>query len=70
MVVCVTVEVQKDLQLDVEQMLEDEIGWLSNFVPSRYAELQQTDNILLAGHLQLIRTLFTCQGISKEEHGL
>ncbi|XP_070196439.1 ubiquitin carboxyl-terminal hydrolase 24-like isoform X2 [Littorina saxatilis] len=64
-----SVEMQRDLQLDIDQMLEDEIGWLSNFVPSRYAELQPTDNILLAGHLHLVRTFFTCQQVSKEEHG-
>lgn len=64
-----SLEMQKELQLDMESVLEDEIAWLSNFVPSRHAELQTTDNTLLAGHLQLIRTLFTCKGISKEEHG-
>ena len=65
-----TVEMQKDLGLDIDQMLEDEIGWLSNFVPSRHSELQQMDNTLLAGHIQLIRTYFTCQGVSKEDHGM
>lgn len=64
-----TAELQEDMQLDVASMLEDEIAWLSNFAPSRHAELQTMDNTLLAGHLHLIRTLFTCQGINKEELG-
>ena len=51
------------------QMLEDEVAWLSNFVPSEHHELKETDNSLLAGHLKLIKTLFTCDGVSKEEHG-
>ena len=50
-------------------MLEDEVAWLSNFVPSEHHELKETDNSLLAGHLKLIKTLFTCDGVSKEEHG-
>ena len=50
-------------------MLEDEIAWLSNFVPSEHLELKETDNCLLAGHLKLIKTLFTCEGVNKEEYG-
>ena len=60
---------QSLLQVDVPQMLEDEVAWLSNFVPSEHHELKETDNSLLAGHLKLIKTLFTCDGVSKEEHG-
>ncbi|KAH3849065.1 hypothetical protein DPMN_091454 [Dreissena polymorpha] len=50
-------------------MLEDEVGWLANFVPTDHLELKTADNMLLAGHLKLIRTLFTCEDISKEEYG-
>ena len=50
-------------------MLEDEIAWLSNFMPSEHQELKETDNCLLAGHLKLIKTLFTCESVSKEEYG-
>ena len=50
-------------------MLEDEIAWLSNYVPSPSSDLSETDNILLAGHLKMIRTLFTCEGIDREEFG-
>ena len=57
------------LQVEAVSMLEDEIAWLSNFVPSEHQELKETDNCLLAGHLKLIKTLFTCEGVSKEEYG-
>ncbi|KAL5016318.1 hypothetical protein ScPMuIL_005907 [Solemya velum] len=54
-------------QIDVMPMLEDELAWLSNFVPSDNADLRETDNCLLAGHLKLIKTLFTCEGVDKEQ---
>ncbi|KAL3868453.1 hypothetical protein ACJMK2_041259 [Sinanodonta woodiana] len=60
---------QRHLQVDVHSMLEDEINWLTNFVPSTHHELKETDNCLLAGHLKLIRTLFTCENVNKEEFG-
>ncbi|GFO40772.1 ubiquitin carboxyl-terminal hydrolase 24, partial [Plakobranchus ocellatus] len=60
---------QRSLNIDLESMLEDELAWLSNFVTSRHSDLQQTDNTLLAGHLKLIRTLLTCEGVDKAEHG-
>lgn len=60
---------QEKLQIDCKSMLEDELAWLGNFVPSENCELKETDNILLAGHLKLLRTLFTCDNVSKEEHG-
>ncbi|XP_052775472.1 ubiquitin carboxyl-terminal hydrolase 24-like isoform X3 [Mya arenaria] len=56
-------------QVEVPDMLEDEVAWLGNFVPSEHPELKETDNLLLAGHLKLIRTLFTCDDISKEDYG-
>ncbi|XP_050400806.1 ubiquitin carboxyl-terminal hydrolase 24 isoform X1 [Patella vulgata] len=64
-----SVHQQKKLQIDVVSMLEDELGWLSNFVPSRHVELNITDNTLLAGHLKLIKTLFTCEQVNKIEMG-
>ncbi|XP_052274227.1 ubiquitin carboxyl-terminal hydrolase 24-like isoform X2 [Dreissena polymorpha] len=60
---------QTQFQLNVPRMLEDEVGWLANFVPTDHLELKTADNMLLAGHLKLIRTLFTCEDISKEEYG-
>ena len=56
-------------QVDIPGMLEDELAWLSNFVPTEHPDLKETDNLLLAGHIKLIRTLFTCEEISKEENG-
>ena len=50
-------------------MLEDEIGWLSNFVPSDGHGVRDTDNMLMAGHVRLIRTLLTCQNINKVDIG-
>ncbi|KAH9492249.1 Ubiquitin carboxyl-terminal hydrolase 24 [Bulinus truncatus] len=60
---------QQKLGLDIESMLDDEIDWLGNFVPSRNGELSHTDNTLLAGHLKLIRTLITCEGVDKASYG-
>ena len=50
-------------------MLEDEIAWLRNFEITSNPDLIDADNLLLAGHLKLIRTLFTCEGVDKEEFG-
>ncbi len=50
-------------------MLEDETAWLCNFVPSKNPELHQTDNTLLAGHLKLVKTLLTCDGVDKKDVG-
>ena len=49
-------------------MLEDEITWLDNFEPNRTAECEtsEADNILLAGHLRLIKTLLSLCGAEKE----
>ena len=44
-------------------MLEDEVAWLGNFVPSIHPDMSDTDNSLLAGHLKLISTLLTCEGV-------
>ncbi|XP_046339329.2 ubiquitin carboxyl-terminal hydrolase 24-like isoform X2 [Haliotis rufescens] len=60
---------QNRLHVDVGSMLEDEIAWLSNFVPSKNPELNQTDNTLLGGHLKLIKTLLTCEGVQKKDIG-
>ncbi|KAL4237153.1 Ubiquitin carboxyl-terminal hydrolase 24 [Mactra antiquata] len=60
---------QTQYNVDISGMLEDEIAWLSNFAPTDHPDLKQTDNVLLAGHLKLIKTLFTCEGVCKEEYG-
>ncbi|XP_062568779.1 ubiquitin carboxyl-terminal hydrolase 24-like [Saccostrea cucullata] len=62
-------EEQTKLQLDPPNMLEDEVAWLGNYVPSLHPDMADTDNSLLAGHLKLITTLLTCEGVDPEEHG-
>ncbi|XP_013409431.2 ubiquitin carboxyl-terminal hydrolase 24-like [Lingula anatina] len=64
-----SVDAQKKLQINPTQMLEDEIAWLGNFNPSEQNGMMDTDNILLEGHLNLIRTLFTCDGVEKRSWG-
>ena len=60
---------QRRLSIDVKQLLEDETDWLQNFVPTPNVDHSETDNVLIAGHLKLIRTLLTCHGINKREFG-
>jgi hypothetical protein len=48
-------------------MLNDEVGWLSNFTPysgTSSIEMEQADNALLAGHLNVVRGLLNCDGVS------
>lgn len=48
-------------------MLKEELAWLEEVkVPSGVCPSFQT---LLAGHLQLCRILFTCEGVDKLEFG-
>ena len=65
----VTAAEMENLQLNVRSMLDDEIAWLGNFVPSEASDLGEVDNSLLAGHLRFIRTLFTCSSIDKSLFG-
>lgn len=70
---------QEKLGISALQMLEDEIGWLTNFTATReaarerpesgIATLRHADNVLLAGHLTLITALLSCEGIKKEDTG-
>lgn len=70
---------QEAMGIGTSQMLEDEIGWLTNFTATRevmrerpesgVSALRHADNILLAGHLTLISALMSCEGINKEETG-
>ncbi|XP_043941443.1 ubiquitin carboxyl-terminal hydrolase 24 [Protopterus annectens] len=61
----------EQLQLSPTTMLEDEITWLDNFEPTWTAESEtsEADNILLAGHLRLIKTLLYLSGGEKERLG-
>jgi len=67
--ILIAVRDQTKLQLNIEHMLEEEIGWLTNFVPSDDVVRRDTDNTLLAGHLCLIRTLLTCDNVNKIDAG-
>ena len=60
---------QSKFGVDPGCMLEDEIAWLANFVPGGCPEAREVDNMLLAGHLNLIRTLVTCEGVDKRGLG-
>lgn len=61
----------EQLQISPAVMLEDEISWLDNFEPTWTSELEtsEADNILLAGHLHLIKTLLSLCGNEKEQFG-
>ncbi|XP_028817088.1 ubiquitin carboxyl-terminal hydrolase 24 isoform X1 [Denticeps clupeoides] len=61
----------EQLQISPAVMLEDEINWLDNFEPTWTAELEtsEADNLLLAGHLRLIKTLLSLCGTEKEQLG-
>lgn len=59
------------VKVSAATMLEDEISWLDNFEPSWSSEMEtsKADNILLAGHLRLIKTLLSLCGNEKEHLG-
>uniref|UniRef100_A0A671LMJ9 Ubiquitin carboxyl-terminal hydrolase 24 n=1 Tax=Sinocyclocheilus anshuiensis TaxID=1608454 RepID=A0A671LMJ9_9TELE len=61
-----TTSEMEQLQIGPAAMLEDEISWLDNFEPTWTNELEtsEADNILLAGHLRLIKTLLSLCGIN------
>ncbi|KAA0708793.1 Ubiquitin carboxyl-terminal hydrolase 24 [Triplophysa tibetana] len=66
-----TTSEMEQLQISPAVMLEDEISWLDNFEPTWTSELEtsEADNILLAGHLHLIKTLLSLCGNEKEQFG-
>uniref|UniRef100_A0A2K5YQ37 ubiquitinyl hydrolase 1 n=1 Tax=Mandrillus leucophaeus TaxID=9568 RepID=A0A2K5YQ37_MANLE len=66
-----TTSEMEQLRISPATMLEDEITWLDNFEPNRTAECEtsEADNILLAGHLRLIKTLLSLCGAEKEMLG-
>ncbi|XP_064624443.1 ubiquitin carboxyl-terminal hydrolase 24-like isoform X2 [Lineus longissimus] len=67
LLVSMSIDVQKKYQLDIPTALEDEIAWLNNFVTSM--RTKDIDNVLLAGHLRLVQTLLTCEGMEKKVYG-
>ncbi|XP_076309376.1 ubiquitin carboxyl-terminal hydrolase 24-like isoform X2 [Tachypleus tridentatus] len=60
---------QHTLHLNPVQRLDDEISWLQVFTPSDTTNLKAADSALLAGHLNFLRTLLTCEGIVKKDVG-
>ena len=46
---------------NAEEMIEDEVNLLHNFGPCPMEE----DCVLLAGHLRLVQSLLSCDGVSK-----
>lgn len=58
----------EQLNISPAAMLEDEVNWLDNFEPTWTAESEtsESDNVLLAGHLRLIKTLLSLSGPEKE----
>ncbi|KAM3914119.1 ubiquitin carboxyl-terminal hydrolase 24 isoform 1-T1 [Leptodactylus fuscus] len=66
-----TTSEMEQLSISPATMLEDEIMWLDNFEPNRTAECEtsEVDNVWLAGHLRLIKTLLSLCGGEKEMLG-
>ncbi|KAF2363147.1 Peptidase C19 ubiquitin carboxyl-terminal hydrolase [Trinorchestia longiramus] len=76
----VTPEDEVALGVSVRQMLEDEVNWLTNFTLTRprsrhrpesagVAARRVADDTLCAGHLMLVRALFTAPGVDLLEFG-
>ncbi len=66
-----TKEKQEILDINAEQLLTEELTWLSTYtVASTSNELRTMDNILFIGHLKFIRTLLTCENIDKNKIGV
>ena len=62
-----TVYEQESFGISAVTMLKEELAWLEEVqVPTGPCPSFQT---LLAGHLQLCRILFTCEGVDKQELG-
>lgn len=57
---------QKLMKIDPTKMIKSEISWLLNFECGTNLENEAP---LLAGHLKLTKTLFTCEGVDKKSLG-
>ena len=62
-----TIDEQCSYSIDLAKMLNNEIHWLLSFTPTK--SLKEIDNILLTGHLCLIRSLLTCETANKSDIG-
>lgn len=61
-----TVQEQRLMKIDPTKMINTEIQWLLNFECGTNLENEAP---LLAGHLKLMKTLFTCEGVDKRRLG-
>ncbi|KAG1652915.1 Ubiquitin carboxyl-terminal hydrolase 24 [Nymphon striatum] len=64
-----TAQDQVIFNIKLNEMISDEISWLNNFTTSSHVDLQESDCALLSGHLFLIRSLLTGEGINKSKIG-
>ncbi len=62
----ITVFEQEALSVDVHSLVKRELEWLSKVTTSSSPGFQT----LLAGHLNLTRALFTCEGVNKKDLGV
>eukprot|EP00731_Ephydatia_muelleri_P019119 Em0011g1159a len=61
------VEEQKELGVDVIQLLKNELDWISRFKSCSWQP--PALQCVLTGHLKLCRALFTCEGVDKKSYG-
>lgn len=63
---------QTQYGIDIGKMLSDEINWFNSFSPSTASSSSSSrtlDNCLLTGHLNLTKSLLTCETADKERIG-
>lgn len=54
---------QQLFSINIQKMISDEINWLINFSPTK--SLREIDSVLISGHLNLIKSLLTADGVNK-----
>ena len=64
---CMSSSDQQKFSIDIAKMLGDQIAWFKNFTSTQ--SLQKIDNCLLSGHLNLTKSLLTCETADKERIG-
>lgn len=62
-----SIEDQATYGIDLNKMITDELNWLSHFAPTK--SLKHIDNVLLTGHLCLLKSLLTCATAPKADVG-
>jgi hypothetical protein len=62
-----TLDEQSAYSIDLAKMLNDEVNWFTYFSPTK--SLKDIDDILLTGHLCLLRSLLTCETANKSDIG-